>query len=202
MTLARHCHRMTQRHGCCPQFSDAFHALVVGREGPYRNGIRSTLAQAASIAFAGAGERWRGQDEETMLAQGRASAMAGRFLATEVVPYLDGLSTRFAQGGAFLDVGVGVGELASAFCSDLPGVRVVGLDPFPLALELARKTIEDRGLVDRIELRPHGVEEPERAPPRRWLRRRERARRSTGRTTDLRDQAATPRRRRTHDAGL
>ena len=85
--------------------------------------------------------------------------MAGRFLATEVVPSLDGLSTRFAQGGAFLDVGVGVGELASASCSDLPGARVVGLDPFPLALELARKTIEARGLVDRIELRPHGVEE-------------------------------------------
>lgn len=136
-----------------------FSEVVDGREDACRNAIRSMLSQVSGIAAHGFGGRWQGQEAETLLAQGRASAMSGRFLATDVVPLLDGLSTRFAGGGVLLDVGVGVAELASSFCAEFPEARVIGLDPFPLAIELAQRTIGDHGVADRVELRAHGVED-------------------------------------------
>lgn len=89
-----------------------FSELVDGREDACRNAIRSMLSQVSGIAAHGFGARWQCQEAETLRAQGRASAMSGRFLATGVVPLLDGLAARFAQGGVLLDVGVGVAELA------------------------------------------------------------------------------------------
>ena len=76
-------------------------------------------------------------------------------------PMLEGLAERFgaAQGGVFLDVGVGVAELACAFCEAVPRSRVVGLDPLPQAIELATRTVAAHGLGDRVELRHQGVEQ-------------------------------------------
>lgn len=137
----------------------AFAELVGGKEEACRSAIRSLLSQAAGLASHGFAARWQSQDPETLRAQGRASAMAGTFLATGVVPTLDGLAERFADGGVLLDIGVGVAELASAFCEQLPAARAIGVDPFPLAIELARETVAERGLADRIRLRQHGVED-------------------------------------------
>ncbi|HEX2698761.1 MAG TPA: class I SAM-dependent methyltransferase [Acidimicrobiales bacterium] len=133
------------------------------RARPFADGIRSTLGQAATAAFRGASEAGWGRafGAEILLAQGRASAMGGRLTAAYALPALEGLAERFGavEGGAFLDVGVGVAELACAFCEAVPRARVVGLDPLPQAIELAIRTVAAHGLGDRIELRHQGVEE-------------------------------------------
>ncbi|MFN2608772.1 MAG: cyclopropane-fatty-acyl-phospholipid synthase family protein [Acidimicrobiales bacterium] len=138
-------------------------AQVLGdRARPFADGIRSTLGQAATAAFRGASDAgWRALDEEILLAQGRASAMGGLIVAAFAIPVLEGLAERFgaASGGSFLDVGVGVGELACAFCEAVPRARVVGLDPLPQAIELATRTVAAHGLADRVELRRQSVEE-------------------------------------------
>ncbi len=87
--------------------------------------------------------------------------MGGRITAAFALPMLEGLAERFsaAQGGVFLDVGVGVAELACAFCEAVPQSRVVGLDPLPQAIELATRTVAAHGLGDRVELRHEGVEQ-------------------------------------------
>jgi methylase of polypeptide subunit release factors len=89
--------------------------------------------------------------------------MGGRIVAAFAIPVLEGLAERFgaASGGSFLDVGVGVAELACVFCEAVPRARVVGLDPLPQAIELATRTVAAHGLADRAELRPQGVEELE-----------------------------------------
>jgi SAM-dependent methyltransferase len=131
------------------------------RARPFADGIRSTLGQAATAAFRGAaGAGWSGFSDEVLLAQGRASAMGGRITAQFALPVLEGLAERFAapEGGTYLDVGVGVAELACAFCEAVPRTRVVGIDPLPRAIEIAARTVAAHGLGDRIELRRQGVE--------------------------------------------
>jgi methylase of polypeptide subunit release factors len=56
-----------------------------------------------------------------------------------------------------LDVGVGVAAMAVAYCEAFPRLRVVGLDVFARALELAQRTIVEAAMVDRIELRHQDV---------------------------------------------
>jgi predicted O-methyltransferase YrrM len=132
------------------------------RARPFADGIRSTLGQAATAALRGASDvGWAAFSDEILLAQGRASAMGGRITARFVLPVLEGLAERFgaAEGGTLLDVGVGVAEMACAFCEAVPRARVVGLDPLPQAIELATQTVAAHGLADRIELRCEGVEE-------------------------------------------
>ena len=135
----------------------------------YHEATKASLRQlvsAAGIATtadpeAAAGEGWAAHDDETLLAQGRSSAFGGTMLARMAVPSLEGLSARFdpPATGVFLDVGVGVGELTAAFCDALPDARAIGLDVMPRVLELARRTIAERGLDDRVELRQQGVQE-------------------------------------------
>jgi SAM-dependent methyltransferase len=124
-------------------------------------GTVSSIRQMLMAIDGTGSEGWAAQDDETLLAQGRASAMGGAMLARMAVPALEGLSARFdgPDGGVFLDVGVGVGELTAAFCDALPTARVIGLDVMPRVLELARRTIADRGLADRVDLRLVGVQD-------------------------------------------
>jgi predicted O-methyltransferase YrrM len=125
--------------------------------------MRSSFGQLASVlgiaSSAAEDEGWASQSDDTLRAQGKASAMGGRMLATMVVPMLAGLADRFADGGDFLDVGVGVAELTAAFCDALPSSRVVGLDVMPRVLGLAAETLRARGLTGRVELRELGVQE-------------------------------------------
>jgi SAM-dependent methyltransferase len=119
--------------------------------------VRQVAATAGITAADGTG--WGALDDATLLAQGRSSAVGGTMLATVAVPTLPGLAACFADGGRFLDVGTGVGELAAAFADALPAAHVVGLDVLPRAIELARWMIAARGLEDRVEVRLQGVEE-------------------------------------------
>ncbi len=127
-----------------------------------RQAVISTLRQVATatgIVDAHDAQGWAAQDDATLVAQGKSSALGGQMLAMYAVPALEGLSERFAAGGDFLDVGVGVAELAAAFCEAMPNARVVGIDVFPRALSLAEQTIAARGLGDRLEVRLVGVQE-------------------------------------------
>jgi SAM-dependent methyltransferase len=127
-----------------------------------RQAMISTLRQVATamgIVDSHDAEGWAAHDDATLLAQGKSSALAGRMLAMYAIPSLEGLSERFAAGGDFLDVGVGVAELAAAFCESLPTARAVGIDVLPRALELARQTIAERRLTDRLEVRLLPVQE-------------------------------------------
>ena len=121
-------------------------------------GMASSLGQLAG-ALGGDDNGWGAQDDATLLAQGRSSAMGGTMLAFVAVPSFEGLSARFDAGGELLDVGVGVGEITAAFCEALPAARVTGLDVLPRALELAHETIQARGLAGRVELRLQPVQE-------------------------------------------
>ena len=127
-----------------------------------RQAVISTLRQVATsagILDAHGATGWAVHDDATLLAQGKSSVLAARMLAKYAIPSLDGLSERFAVGGDFLDVGVGVAELAAAFCEAIPTARVVGIDVLPRALDLARQTIAARGLAERLQLRHLAVED-------------------------------------------
>ena len=140
-----------------PAFVDA----VGGQARAVADSIRSSLGQAATAAFRDEhGGNWGAFADEILVAQGRASARGGQGFAVFVVPVLDGLAERFAKGdGVLLDVGVGVAELACAFCQAVPAARVVGIDPLPRAIELAATTAASHGLSERVQLRCQGVEE-------------------------------------------
>jgi precorrin-6B methylase 2 len=125
----------------------------------------STLRQVATIAGIvpkfdnSTGSGWGANDDDTLRAQGQASAFAGQMLATFAVTSLAGLTERFREGGWFLDVGTGVGELGAAFAESLPKATVVGLDVMPRAIALAQAMIHERRLEHRFEVRHQGVED-------------------------------------------
>jgi len=67
------------------------------------------------------------------------------------------LSDRLAGGAQILDVGTGVGWLAVALARAYADARVVGIDIFEPALDLARANVSAENLQDRIELRRQDV---------------------------------------------
>lgn len=56
-------------------------------------------------------------------------------------------------GAVLLDVGVGAAGGSIAFCKSFPELRVVGIDPLPLALAEAKENVARHGFADRITLR-------------------------------------------------
>ncbi len=123
----------------------------------------SLAAQAATgilqtAALLSGASAWTSQDDEAILAQGRASAQGAPAFKLFGLPMMQGLA-ELLEGASpvMLDVGVGVAALAVAYCQVFPGLRVVGLDVFPRALELGRRTIDEAGMADRIELREQDV---------------------------------------------
>jgi len=113
------------------------------------------LQCAALLASSAA---WTDQDDSALVAQARASARAAAPFKEFVVPALEGL-TEILDGESpkMLDVGVGVAAMAVEYCRVFPNLRVVGLDVFPRALELARGLVERSGMGARIELRHQDV---------------------------------------------
>jgi precorrin-6B methylase 2 len=120
--------------------------------------IVSAMGQVIKAAKGSVADSGWNADDDTLLAQGRASAAAGPLLATTVASQLPGLSEQLAQpGAAVLDVGTGVAEMACALAEALPSVQIVGIDVLDRALRLANQTIAAHGLVDRVRLRLQSV---------------------------------------------
>jgi hypothetical protein len=149
--------------------------LMIVAEGSVRPspGLRELIADGAigvaaetstdimqSARLLSGGREWSDQDDAAILAQGQASAQLAQPFKSYAVPLMDGLGELLSgPAPVILDVGVGVGGLAVAFCEVFPGARVVGLDLMPRAIELARGTVAESGMDDRIELRFQDVAE-------------------------------------------
>ncbi len=113
------------------------------------------LQSAAVLSGANA---WSSQDDKAILAQGQASAQGAQAFKSFAVPMLEGLHDLLSgPAPVMLDVGVGVAAMAIAYCDAFPSLRVVGLDVFPRALELARRTLDQADMADRVELRHQDV---------------------------------------------
>jgi SAM-dependent methyltransferase len=130
--------------------------LMSGGSGDIPAVSAANLLQAAGM-LSGA-TAWASQNDEALLAQGRGSAAAAAAFKMFGLPMLEGLGDLFnGDSPQMLDVGVGVGAMAVAYCRTFPGLRVVGLDVLPRALELARRQVGEAGLAERIELRQQDV---------------------------------------------
>jgi precorrin-6B methylase 2 len=105
---------------------------------------RSYLAQGLDLVDDPAPEgAWTHGDPALLQAQGSASAVVATLLTRlELVP----------PGARILDIGTGVARLATAFCTVSPDATVVGIDPWPPALELARRNVAAAGLQSRVTL--------------------------------------------------
>jgi len=124
------------------------------------DGIRSYFIQAAELLDDPARPPgWVYEEPIVLQSQGGTSVSVARLIC-QIAPGLDGLDDRLAQDGAtFLDVGIGVGLLAIEVARTFPALRVVGIDPWRPALDLARDNIDSAAMGDRIELRELGVED-------------------------------------------
>lgn len=106
--------------------------------------LRATHLLAAELserfrAGGAAAHGWRYSDPVLLDAWGTHSTEPVAIWAERLFPALEGLPEALqAPTAQFLDVGTGVGHLAIAMCRQFPNLRVVGIDPFETALELAR----------------------------------------------------------------
>ena len=140
-----------------PGFAD-----FVAQSGPIRAAAaRSVMGQVASLLAGGnLAEGWTRQDDETLKAQGAASAGGIDFILAGLFAQLPGLEERLrAEGAAFLDVGAGVGAMACAWAEAIPTLTIVGVDPFERVHRMASELATARGLGDRVTFRLCGVED-------------------------------------------
>ncbi len=126
--------------------------------------IRRALAQRVEVNLRRAGAAaagrlaWAEQDLDLKVTLGHLSGPAGQAFVTQVAPRLGDLADRLtAPGAAALDVGTGVGEIAVALAQASPFLRVVGIDVLDDVLDVARRTVAEHGLADRISLRCQDV---------------------------------------------
>lgn len=118
-------------------------------------GLARTFIRQAAELIENPGRRgsWDRVDVPLLQSIGRLSMSVLEALRV-AEQQLPGLAEQLAApGGAFLDVGTGTGWLAIAVARSHPNLKVVGLDLFEPALDLAKANVEAEGLADRIELR-------------------------------------------------
>jgi len=115
---------------------------------------RTFLRQAQELVEnPGRSGSWDQVDVPLLQSMGRLSmGVSAAVQAAE--RHLPELGERLASADSrFLDVGTGAGWLAIAIATSHPGIRVVGVDIFAAALDLASANIDNAGFADRIELR-------------------------------------------------
>jgi SAM-dependent methyltransferase len=128
-----------------------------------RAGVRSDHMQIAELlGRITRGEQsvgWAPGSPREICAQGETSAPIG-VLIDALLPKLDGLAARMQEPGArILDVGAGIGVVATELCRMWPEAEAVGLEPHAAARELGRARIAAAGLDERIALRDEVVQE-------------------------------------------
>ncbi|EYD76308.1 hypothetical protein Rumeso_02118 [Rubellimicrobium mesophilum DSM 19309] len=113
-----------------------------------------TLTNARMLFAASQGPGWTHREPELLEAAGDVSAGVPHRIRNALAPRLPGLAERLAAPGAtFLDIGVGVARMSLEMMRLWPDLRVVGIEPLPQALALAREKVRAEGLESRIELR-------------------------------------------------
>lgn len=138
-------------------------ATLFAKGAGLRDAARSVLGQVAAVAKGQSPDQgWAQQDDETLLAQGAASAGLVALLLPVLFRQLPEVEERLRSPGArFLDVGVGVGAMTCAIAAAVPSLSIVGVDPFARALRLASRLVAERGLEARVSLLASGVEDLE-----------------------------------------
>lgn len=128
---------------------------------PVLGGIRTELLLGARLVSGHpAGGVWSDADPAALQAAGDASIGFPAALERSIAPRLDGLPERLAAADAwFLDVGVGVAAMAVEMARRWPSLRVVGVDPLPAPIALARDRVRAAGLAGRIELREQSAQD-------------------------------------------
>jgi SAM-dependent methyltransferase len=123
---------------------DQLDALDAGERAVLLAFARSYLAQGIDLVDDPAREgAWTHGDPALLQAQGSASAAVATLLSRL------GLSP---PGARILDIGTGVAGLATAFVRVVTDATVVGVDPWPPALELAHRNVAAAGLESRVTL--------------------------------------------------
>lgn len=117
------------------------------------NALRATLLQALTAAESSPQTTmsWNSLPDEAIISQGNASRVTGLGIAERVVPGLPGLTEMLTTVGArILDVGTGVGTIASVLADKFPAAHVTAIDILPRVLTLARARTEGAPGSDRI----------------------------------------------------
>jgi|GEM_PF-1112858 len=130
-----------------------------GSIGPSVIGFAQTWLSQADELVKNPGRQggWEQVDVPLLQSIGRGSmSIAGAIRAAEDALGSLG-ATLAAPGATFLDVGTGTAWLAIAMARSHPGLRVVGIDIFEPALDLARANIASVSMGDRVELRRDDV---------------------------------------------
>lgn len=122
--------------------------------------IRTYFIQAAELLDdPGREPGWVFEDPVVLESQGGGSVAVAKIIR-QIVPTLDGLSDQLeGDSGSMLDVGTGVARLAIEMATAYADLKVVGIDPWRPALELAEANIAEAGLDSRVELREQRVED-------------------------------------------
>ena len=127
---------------------------------------RQVAAQATqpllllAATMAGQEASWMALPDEALIAQGEASGQMAPAFQQLVLPRLTGLSERLGRPGAsMLDVGTGIGAIATAMAGAFPQLRVTGIDVAPRVLALAHRRLADLDVQDRVTLREQSMAE-------------------------------------------
>ena len=101
---------------------------------------------------------WIYDDPVVLESQGQVSRLIVRGIETAAAQRPD-IGSRLKQPGTFLDVGTGVGWLAIEAAQSWPAWRVVGIDSWKPALDLARKNLTLSPVAERVEFRLQRIEQ-------------------------------------------
>jgi SAM-dependent methyltransferase len=113
-----------------------------------------TLTNSKLLSAATHDRGWTHAETELLQAAGNVSVTVAHSIRHRIVPGLDGLAARLEQpGAAFLDIGVGVAALSIEMARLWPNLRVVGVDHWKPALDVARANVRAAGISERVELR-------------------------------------------------
>ena len=137
------------------EIRDAVEALERHEAAALLGLVEGLLAQDLDLIEKPGRVRWEHESTSILMAQGQMSALLAGVFAQMIVPTLgEEFAARLhAPEASFLDIGAGVAALSVAMCRMWPSMRVVGIDPWDRALDLARAQVATSGFEDRIELR-------------------------------------------------
>ncbi|SDZ43340.1 class I SAM-dependent methyltransferase [Herbiconiux ginsengi] len=140
-----------------PDAELALRALWEDRSSRSSN-LVSSLSQAAAAA-AGTTRAWSDVGDEVMIAQGRSSALMARFMLKDVAPAYGVLAAD--SSARILDVGTGIGAIATALAEARPGIEVTGIDIAERPLDIARTLVDElhSQVAARISFRQQDVTE-------------------------------------------
>jgi SAM-dependent methyltransferase len=116
--------------------------------GAFRGGIEPEVLDRLADSFrTGTGITYEQQGPKAAAGLARMTAPWSRIaLVPTILPALDGVVARLAEGGSVVDVGCGSGVTIATIAEAFPAARCVGYDPSSIAIDQARQLVEAKGL--------------------------------------------------------